>query len=88
MSRDSSVGIKTATNWIAGVDYRQEYFFLHIVQTAFGAHPASYITCSGGSVSGIKRPRRETDYSSPSSVEVKNGGAIPPLPNGAYQLQN
>jgi hypothetical protein len=27
----------------------------------------------------VKRPGRETDHSPPSSVEVKNGGAIPPL---------
>jgi hypothetical protein len=29
---------------------------------------------------GVKRPRRVSDHSSPSSAEVKNGGAIPPLP--------
>jgi hypothetical protein len=28
---------------------------------------------------GIKRPGRESDHSPPSSVEVKNGGAIPTL---------
>jgi hypothetical protein len=28
---------------------------------------------------GVKWPRREADHSSPSSAEVKNGGAIPPL---------
>jgi hypothetical protein len=28
---------------------------------------------------GMKRPGHETDQSSLSSVEVKNGGAIPPL---------
>jgi hypothetical protein len=30
---------------------------------------------------GVKRSRREADHSPPSSVEVKNGGAIPPLPH-------
>jgi hypothetical protein len=30
--------------------------------------------------SGLKRTRREVDHSSPSSAEVNNGGAIPPLP--------
>jgi hypothetical protein len=30
---------------------------------------------------GGKRPGREADHSSPSSAEVKNGGAIPPLPH-------
>jgi hypothetical protein len=28
----------------------------------------------------LKRPGREADHSPPSSAEVKNGGAIPPLP--------
>jgi hypothetical protein len=29
----------------------------------------------------VKRPGREADHSLPSSAEVGNGGAIPPLPN-------
>jgi hypothetical protein len=35
-----------------------------------------------GSFSGVKlkRPGREADHSPSSSAEVKNGGAIPPLP--------
>jgi hypothetical protein len=28
-----------------------------------------------------KRPRYEADYSPPISAEVKNGGAVPPLPH-------
>jgi hypothetical protein len=32
-------------------------------------------------VPGLKRPGREADHSHPSSAEVKNGGAIPPLPH-------
>jgi hypothetical protein len=28
---------------------------------------------------GVKQPDREADHSPPSSVDVKNGGAIPPL---------
>jgi hypothetical protein len=28
---------------------------------------------------GVKRPGREADHTPPSSVEVKNGGAIPPF---------
>jgi hypothetical protein len=34
----------------------------------------------GGLSLGVKRPGHETDHSPPSSAEVKNGGAIPPLP--------
>jgi hypothetical protein len=30
---------------------------------------------------GVKRPARETDHSSPSSADVNNDGAIPPLPH-------
>jgi hypothetical protein len=30
---------------------------------------------------GVKRLRREGDHSPPSSVQIKNGGAIPPLPH-------
>jgi hypothetical protein len=40
----------------------------HSVQTESGAHPAFSL-------------RREADQSSPSSAEVKNGGAIPSLPH-------
>jgi hypothetical protein len=29
---------------------------------------------------GVKQPGHEADHSSPSSAEVKNDGAIPPLP--------
>jgi hypothetical protein len=30
---------------------------------------------------GVKQPEREADHSPPSSAEVKNHGAIPPLPH-------
>jgi hypothetical protein len=30
---------------------------------------------------GVKQSGREADHSPPSSAEVKNGGAIPPLPH-------
>jgi hypothetical protein len=35
---------------------------------------------TGGSFPGVKRQGREADNSPPSSGELKNGGAIPPLP--------
>jgi hypothetical protein len=38
-------------------------------QSVPGSHPT-----------GAKRQGREADYSPPSSTKVKNGGAIPPLP--------
>jgi hypothetical protein len=34
-----------------------------------------------GAISRVIRPEREDDYSPLSSAEVKNGGAIPPLPH-------
>jgi hypothetical protein len=34
-----------------------------------------------GPFSGIKRLARDADHSPPSSAEVENGGAIPPLPH-------
>jgi hypothetical protein len=38
--------------------------------------------CVPGAISlGVERPGREDDHSPPSSVKVKNGGAILPLPD-------
>jgi hypothetical protein len=36
---------------------------------------------TGGSSPEVKLPGREADHSPPASDEVKNGGAILPLPN-------
>jgi hypothetical protein len=52
----------------------------HSVQTGSGAHPASYPVGTRTISSGVKRPMREADSSSPPSDEFKNSGAIPPLP--------
>jgi hypothetical protein len=54
---------------------------LRSVQTDSGAHAVSYPMGAAGYFSGVKWPRRKTDYSPPSSAKVKNGGAIPPLPH-------
>jgi hypothetical protein len=35
---------------------------------------------------GVKRQEREVDHSLPSCVQVKNGGAIPPLPIRLYDV--
>jgi hypothetical protein len=51
------------------------FFLLYSFQTSSGAHPPFYTVGTGGSFPGC-----EADYSLPSSAEVKNGGAIPPLP--------
>jgi hypothetical protein len=54
----------------------------YTVQTGSGAHPAFYPMGTGGQFSqGVKQPGHEADNSSPSSAEIKNVGAIPPLPH-------
>jgi hypothetical protein len=53
---------------------------LHSIQTGYGAHPFPYSSITGGfSFLGIKRQRRAADCFTPSSVEVKMRGVIPPL---------
>jgi hypothetical protein len=47
-------------------------FSLHYrVHNGSGAHPASYLMGTRGSFPGAKLPRREANYSPPSSAEVK-----------------
>ena len=58
----------------------RKYSVLHSVHTGSGAHPTSCPMGAGSVSQGVKRPGREADRSHPSSAEVKNGGAIPPLP--------
>jgi hypothetical protein len=50
---------------------------LHSVQVGSGAHPAYFPMGTGGALNG---QGREADHSSLPSVEVKNDGATPPLP--------
>jgi hypothetical protein len=54
----------------------QDFSLLLNVQTGSGAHPTTYPMGNRGSFPGGK-----ADHSPPSSAEVKNGGAIPPLPH-------
>jgi hypothetical protein len=77
-SRNGSVGIATGLLVLfpAGT---KDSSPLYRVQTGFGAHPASYLTSTTDFSSGVKRQEREADHSSPSSAEIKNDGAIPPL---------
>jgi hypothetical protein len=41
---------------------------------------------TAGCFARVKRQVREADHSSPSNAEVKNDGAIPPLPIGPYDM--
>jgi hypothetical protein len=64
-----------------GFDSWQCTFILCGIQTDFGAHPASCTMGTGDSFPGVKRQRREADYSLPSSAEIRKGRAIIPLPH-------
>jgi hypothetical protein len=44
-------------------------------------HPASCPVYTGTLFPGVKWKGHEADHLPPSTAEVKNGGAIPPLPN-------
>jgi hypothetical protein len=67
---------------------REERIFslFHSVQTGFGVHPALYPMGTGACFPGAILSKLETDHSPPSSVEVKNGGAIPPHPTHFHGL--
>jgi hypothetical protein len=49
----------------------QEFLPFHLLQKGSGAHPAPYPMCMKDPYPGVKRPGREADHSSPTSVEVK-----------------
>jgi hypothetical protein len=72
---DSSVGIGTGYELVGRDSFRGEN---KSVQRS--THPPTgWIPRTLSS--GEKRPGSEADHSPTSSVEVKNGGAIPPLPH-------
>jgi hypothetical protein len=69
--------------WMAGAQLLTEardFSLLHSAQDSSGAHPASYTMSTRGSYPGAKWLGHKADHSPPSSVEAKNGGAIPPHP--------
>jgi hypothetical protein len=55
--------------------------FLHVVQTGFGAHPASYPIGIGTLSSGVKRPGHEAGHSPPTSAEIKKMWIYTSLPH-------
>jgi hypothetical protein len=73
-----------AARWMADVRFpvgARNCSLLHSFQTGSGAHLASYITGTGELFhAGVKRSGREAENSPPPSAEVKNDGAMPPLP--------
>jgi hypothetical protein len=82
VSRDISVGIVTGYELDERVSIpagAREFAVFHSVQT--GCHPPSFLySMYGGSFPGLKRLGSDADHSHPSSVDVKNGRGIPPLP--------
>jgi hypothetical protein len=72
------------TDWKTEVRFPEgakDFSIIHSVQTGSEANPASYSMGTKGSVPGVKQSRREADHSPRSTAEVKNEGAIPPLPH-------
>jgi hypothetical protein len=59
----------------------RDFSLLHIVHTGSGAHPAFCTVGTGDCFLGVKQPERVAYHSPPSSAEVKNGGAVHPLPH-------
>jgi hypothetical protein len=64
---DSAVGIATGHGMAGGMGVGVRVpvgrtFLLHVFQTGSGAHPASYLMCTGGSSPGVKRQVREADH--------------------------
>jgi hypothetical protein len=70
--------------WLVGLDSipgRIKKFFCIARSQDRLCGPGSYTMGFGGVLSqAIKRPGRKTNHSLSSSIEVKNGGTIPPLP--------
>jgi hypothetical protein len=63
------------------IGYKLGSYDKYSVQTGSDVHPASYPMGTGVLYLGIKRKGRGSDFSPPSCVEVKNGGAIAALPH-------
>jgi hypothetical protein len=70
------MGWSEAVRFLSG---EKDSFLLHCVQTGSRAHPASYPMGTEDFFTRIKLPGHEPEHSPPSSVVIKNGGAIPPI---------
>jgi hypothetical protein len=66
--------------WVRFSAGERDFSLLQSVQTGSGAHPASCAMVSRALSMVVNPLGRETDHSPSTSVEVKNGRAIPPLP--------
>jgi hypothetical protein len=81
-SGDSSVGIAATRSPKFDSQQGQEIFLSSTAARLDLGPTQPPIQWIPGTLSpGVKQQRREADHSSPSSAEVKKGGAIPPLPH-------
>jgi hypothetical protein len=64
----------------------KRFLSLYNVQTDSGAHPASYTVVVGSGFLRVKAAWAYADHSPPSSDDVKNGGATPPLPHTSSRI--
>jgi hypothetical protein len=75
--------------WTAGVrlpEQKRDVSAYHNLKIPSGAHPVSYTTGTKAISLGIKKKLgSEADHSTPPSAEVKNCGAIPPLPPHVFK---
>jgi hypothetical protein len=62
----------------------RELTLFHSGKIGSGTHPASYTMYTERCSFGVNWPGREPDHSPSCSVEVNNGGFIPPLPIRLY----
>jgi hypothetical protein len=83
MSRDSSVGIATDHGQDGRGSNPDRVRSFSSPQRPDRLRGPTSLLSNGyrGLFPGVKRPGREADHSPPTSVEVKNGGSIPPLPH-------
>jgi hypothetical protein len=70
-------------HWKAGVPLPAGagiFLFCSASRSALGPTQSPIQRITGPVSPGETHPEREADHSPPSSAEIKNGGAIPPLP--------
>jgi hypothetical protein len=86
LAKASSIFLPCSIGIVTGyqLDSRAgKYSPLHHIQTGCWAYLATYPRVLSARSPGVKPPEREADYSSPSSTEVKNYGAILLLPHSS-----
>jgi hypothetical protein len=66
--------------WVQFIEGVKDFSLLHRVQTSSEVHQPSTLWVLGALSPKVKQQGHYIDHSPPSSAKVKNGGAIPPLP--------